>query len=139
MRKIFLFFEFFLFLSYSIENIYYLRNNDMCGKGYDVFDSIYKDGRNGRSYKAFYGFNAQHCSLKFPRNSCCYVSLKYNKEWYHFCAKVTTGGDTKIWLDNFKNNMTNYTTSLIEGINIDCFSKKVFVKFLYFIGLILLF
>ena len=134
----------FEFFSFSIETIYIKknRNNIACN---NLNLTLYKisikefDNKNQN-----YGFNPQNCKLRENDDGfkCCYVSLKYDEEWYNFCAEVITNvGDDFIDynLDNITILDSDNLTDIKKRIKIDCFSKKLNIfNRLYLIVLMLL-
>ena len=134
----------FEFFSFSIETIYIKkkRNKIACN---NLNLTLYKisikefDNKNQN-----YGFNPQNCKLREKDDGfrCCYVSLKYDEEWYNFCAEVITNvGDDFIDynLDNITILDSDNLTDIKKRIKIDCFSKKLNIfNRLYLIVLMLL-
>ena len=130
MKQFLMLFIILAFSSFTKEEIIYTKDYGPCNNLRTFSDQII----NGGNYYDDYGFNAQNCNLKTASNKCCYVSLKYNKEWHHVCANVKL--DEKNFFDAYCNgikSITNITNGVPyfkdldckKDLKVDCFSKNL--------------
>ena len=133
MKQFLMLFIILVFSSFTKEEIIYTKNYGNC---VDLSSSSVQKIIGENYYEDYGGFNAQNCNLREATNKCCYVSLKYNKEWHHVCANVKL--DEKNFFDNYCNEIKQIQdTSGVQyfkdldckkDLKVDCFNKILTIK-----------
>ena len=92
-------------------------------------------------YEKIYAFNPESCKRRetYPGYESCYMSLKYEDEWYYFCGRVDEEErKQKGFYDLFKSKLRNYNETINE-LKIDCISQNLNYTFWILLFLILIY
>ena len=135
-----------LLFSFALEGITILKNNK---KVVDIDYHILYYLKNERQipdyYETIYATNPQNCKIR-PTNSgyrSCYMSLKYDGEYYNFCGRVKEElfKEKKNFLNKFVDDLQykDLIKHRKKELKIDCYNEKlIYIRYFLLLLIILI-